>query len=338
MALKHSITAIAFLAALTPLQQNVAIADQKPASAALLKQPTQRKELPDPVARVNGVSIPAAELKKAENAFKNSPAAAQVPPGKDEELQKFLLDQIINGELLYQIARSNPLKDQEKQLSEATAKLKERFKSDEEYKKGLQEQGLTENSLKELLLRNLLIENYIETALVPKQTVTDAEIKEFYDKNPETFTLPEQIRASHILITVDPAASAAERKKGSELAESLLKQLKAGGDFAKLAQENSGCPSSKQGGDLGYFGKGQMVKPFEEAAFKLKPGELSGVVETQFGFHIIKLTEKRAPSKVPFSDVKSRIADSIKRGKVRQALEAQLEDARKKGNIELFLK
>lgn len=338
MSLKHSVTAVAFLAALAPLHQKVAIAEQKPASAALLKQTALKNEIPDPVAKVNGVPIAASELKKAENAFKNSPAAAQIPPGKDGELQRFLLDQIVNGELLYQIAKTTPLKDQDKMLADAVGKLKDRFKSDEEYRKGLQEQGLTENSLKDVLLRNLVIENYIETMIVPKQTVTDTEIKEFYDKNPETFTLPEQVRASHILITVDPAASAADRKKAGELAESLLKQLKMGGDFEKLAQENSGCPSSKQGGDLGYFGKGQMVKPFEEAVFKLKPGELSGVVETQFGFHIIKLVEKRAPSKVPFNDVKVRIADSIKRGKVRQALESLLEDARKKASIEMFLK
>jgi len=118
----------------------------------------------------------------------------------------------------------------------------------------------------------------------------------------------------------------------------LLKQARAGADFAKLAQDNSSCPSSKQGGDLGYFGKGQMVKPFEDAAFALKPGEISGVVETQFGYHIIKAVEKKAPSKVALEDVKPKIEESLKRRKVGEAVNNTLEEARKKSKIELFLK
>ncbi len=130
----------------------------------------------------------------------------------------------------------------------------------------------------------------------------------------------------------------ADKKKAKEKIEELLKQVKAGADFAKLAQENSGCPSSKQGGDLGYFGKGQMVKPFEEAAFAMKPGDVSGVVETQFGYHIIKLTEKKAAAKIAFDEVKAKIADSLKRKKVTEAINATLEDAKKKAKIEVFLK
>ncbi len=294
--------------------------------------------LPDPVARVNGAPIAAAELQKALNAFNKSPDAAQVPPGKEKEVQQFLLNQMIGAELMYQVAKPTPVKDQDKKVDDAVTALKGRFPSEEEFLKGLQAQGLTEAGLKELISRNVVIENHIEQVIVPKHPVSDAEVKEFYDKNPETFTQPEQVRASHILITVDAKASEAERKKAKEKIESLLKQAKSNADFAKLAQENSGCPSSKQGGDLGYFGKGQMVKQFEDAAWSLKPGEVSGVVETQFGYHIIKLIEKRPPTKIPFDDVKARIADSLKRKKVGEAVNAVLEDARKKAKIEVYLK
>ena len=294
--------------------------------------------LPDPVARINGVAIPAADLQKALNAFSKSPAAAQVPPGKEKELQQFLLNQMLGAELMYQIAEKTPVKDQDKKVADAVARLKTRFKTDDEYKKGLQEQGMTEQSLQELIRRNVIIENYIEQVIVPKQQVSDAEVKAFYDKNPDAFNQPEQIRASHILITVDPKASAADKKKAKEKIEALLKQIKAGIDFAKLAKEQSGCPSSKQGGDLGYFGKGQMVKPFEDAAWALKPGEVSGVVETQFGYHIIKLSEKKPASKMALDDVKAKIADSLKRQKVSEAINATLEEAKKKAKIEILLK
>ena len=337
MMFNRRLTIAVLVAAVSMVGSAGAFAAEKkaaPAPAAAEKP----KPLPDPVARVNGVAIPAADFQKALTAFAKSPSAAQVPPGQEKAVQQFLLNQMIGGELMYQVAKNTPVKDQDKQISDALGRLKARFKTDEDYKKGLQEQGLNEKDLRELIRRNVIIENHVEQVVVPKQTVTDAEVKAFYDKNPETFTQPEQVRASHILITLDAKATDADKKKAKEKVDGLLKQIKAGADFAKLAQENSGCPSSKQGGDLGYFGKGQMVKPFEETAFAMKPGEVSGVVETQFGYHIIKLTERKAPSKVAFDDVKAKIADSLKRKKVSEAINATLEDAKKKAKIEVYLK
>jgi peptidyl-prolyl cis-trans isomerase C len=326
-----------FAAAATMLVSfGVEAAEKKVAPAAAVVE--KAAPLPDPVARVNGVAISAADFQKALNAFNKSPAAAQVPPGKEKEVKQFLLNQMLGGELMYQVARKTPVKDQDKKIADAVAKLKTRFKTEDDFKKGLQEQGMVEKDLLELIRRNVIIENYIEQEIVPKQQVTDAEVKAFYEKNPETFTQPEQVRASHILIIIDAKATDAEKKKAKEKVEALLKQVKAGGDFAKLAQENSGCPSSKQGGDLGYFSKGQMAKPFEEAAWVLKPGEVSGVVETQFGYHIIKLSEKKAASKIPFDEVKAKIADNLKRKKVGEAINATLEDAKKKAKIEMYLK
>jgi peptidyl-prolyl cis-trans isomerase C len=330
--------AVAVVAAAVTMLGSLSVEAAEKKSPPAVATAGKTKPLPDPVARVNGVAIPAAEFQKALTAFTKSPAAAQVPPGKEKEVQQFLLNQMVGGELMYQVAQSTPVKEQDKQVDAAVAKLKARFKTAEEYQKGLQDQGLSEKDLRELVRRNVVIENYIAQVIVPKQTVTDAEVKEFYDKNPETFTQMEQVRASHILVTVDANASDADRKKAKEKIDGLLKQLQAGADFAKLAQEHSGCPSSKQGGDLGYFGKGQMVKPFEEKAFALKPGEFSGVVETQFGYHIVKLVEKKAATKLLFDDVKAKITDSLKRKKVSEAINTTLENAKKKARIELFLK
>lgn len=336
MALKQCMTVAVTVAALTMLgSTGIKAAEKKAEPAVAVKK---NSPLPDPVARINGVAIPAADLQKALTAFSKSPTAAQVPPGKEKELQQFLLNQMLGGELMYQVAQKTPVKDLDKKVTDAVAKLKARFKTEEEYKKGLQEQGMTEKNLRELVRRNVVIENYIEQVILPKQQVTDADVKAFYDKNPETFAQSEQVRASHILITVDAKASDADKKKAKEKADALLKQVKAGADFATLAKDNSGCPSSKQGGDLGYFGKGQMVKPFEETAFAMKPGEVSGVVETQFGYHIIKLAEKKPASKIPFGDVKAKIADSLKRQKVSEAINATLEEAKKKAKIEIYLK
>jgi peptidyl-prolyl cis-trans isomerase C len=337
MMFNRRLTIAVLVAAVSMMGSAGAFAAEKKAPAAPVAA-EKAKPLPDPVARVNGVAIPAADLQKALAAFSKSPSAAQVPPGQEKAVQQFLLNQMIGGELMYQVAKNTPVKDQDKQITDAIARLKTRFKTEDEFKKGLQEQGITEKDLRELIQRNVVIENHIEQVVVPKQTVSDAEVKEFYDKNPETFTQPEQVRASHILITLDAKATDADKKKAKEKIEGLLKQIKAGADFAKLAEGNSGCPSSKQGGDLGYFGKGQMVKPFEETAFAMKAGDVSGVVETQFGYHIIKLTEKKVSAKIPFNDVKAKIAESLKRKKVSEAINAIMEDAKKKAKIEVYLK
>jgi peptidyl-prolyl cis-trans isomerase C len=292
------------------------------------------KPLPDPVARVNGTPIAAADLQKAYKALSAGQGGAPIPAGKEQEARQFVLNQLIAAELMYQLAQKTPATDLNKKVDEAVAKLKARFKTVDDFHKGLAQQDLSEKQLRELIRRNVVIENHIEQTIASKVKITEQDAREFYDKNPETFTMPEQVRASHILITLDPKAAEAEKKRARAKADDLLKQIKAGADFAKLAKESSGCPSSQQGGDLGFFGKGQMVKPFEDAAWALKPGEISGVVETQFGYHIIKLTEKRAKDKMPFDALKGRIEESLKQRKIGEQVTAALEAAKKAAKIE----
>ena len=116
------------------------------------------------------------------------------------------------------------------------------------------------------------------------------------------------------------------------------KDLAGGSDFAALAKDNSTCPSSQQGGDLGYFGKGQMVPAFEQAALSLKKGEMSDVVETRFGYHIIKLMDKKAAETIAYKDAKPRIEDYLKNQKISSQVSALLENKRKDAKIEILLK
>ncbi|MGB2817395.1 MAG: SurA N-terminal domain-containing protein [Burkholderiaceae bacterium] len=141
-------------------------------------------------------------------------------------------------------------------------------------------------------------------------TVPEADVKAYYEQNKARYGTDEQRRASHILITAEGSDKAAARKK----AEQLLAQVKAKpADFEKLARENSKDPgSAAQGGDLGFFGKGMMVKPFEEAVFKLQPGEISDIVESDFGFHIIRLTEVKPAQIRPFEQVRGDIERDLK--------------------------
>lgn len=145
--------------------------------------------------------------------------------------------------------------------------------------------------------------------------VNDADIKTYYDQNLARYKTEEQRRASHILISAGKAASAVEKANAKAKAEKVLEQLrKSPADFAKLAKENSQDPgSAERGGDLDFFGKGMMVKPFEDTAFKLKDGEISGLVESDFGYHIIRLTAIKPAAVRSLAEVKDNIVDEIKR-------------------------
>ncbi|HOM13681.1 MAG TPA: SurA N-terminal domain-containing protein [Rubrivivax sp.] len=146
-------------------------------------------------------------------------------------------------------------------------------------------------------------------------TVSDDELQRFYAENASRYTTAEERRASHILVKADKDLSAAERQKARAKADALLEQLrKSPGQFAELAKKNSDDPgSAERGGDLDYFGRGAMVKPFEDAVFAMKPGEISNVVASDFGYHIIQLTGVRGGEKRPFEQVRAEIEAEVKK-------------------------
>ena len=156
-------------------------------------------------------------------------------------------------------------------------------------------------------------------ALAKGVTVSDEELRKFYADNAARFTAPEERRASHVLIKVDKDMSAADKAKAKARAEELLAQArKAPAGFAELARKNSQDPgSAAQGGDLDFFGRGAMVKPFETAAFSLKPGEVSEVFETDFGYHFLTVTGVRGGQKKPFEEVRAALETELRTAKAK---------------------
>ena len=288
-----------------------------------------------PVARVNGIAIDAAELRRA---VKVMLRGQTVPAEHQAAVDKQAMEQLISAELMYQAAAKQKLKDLEKQIDAKVAQDKARFKSEEEFKKAIKELEMDEKDLREYTRRALLISSFVEAEFVSKVSVSETESRSFYDKNIDKFKREEAVKASHILIGVDEKASVDEKKAARDKADKLHKELVGGADFAALAKGNSTCPSSQQGGDLGFFVKGQMVPPFEKAAFALKTGEISPVVETKFGYHIIKVVEKRSAETTDFKDVKAKIAEYLKGQKVSEAIQKYMADTKKTAKIEVLLK
>jgi len=295
--------------------------------------------MPAVVARVNGVAITAMELKRA---TKNILPVVKQPTASDlamkSDVEKETLSKLISSELLYQEGQKLEIKDIEKKIDEKVAEDKAKFTNPQDFTKAMKDFELDEKSLREYVRRDVVISNFIDKMINSKITITEEDAKAFYDKNSDKFTSPETLKASHILIGVEVTASEQEKTAAKEKIDKLRKQLADGADFAELAKANSTCFSKEKGGDLGYFGRGQMVEPFEKAAWALKTGEMSGVVETKFGYHIIKLTDRKVGEKVDFKEVKPKIEDYLKKQKVSAAINSVLIDARKNAKVEMLLK
>jgi len=287
------------------------------------------------VVTVNGVAITRADLDRAIEAFlAQSRMQAPTDPEQIKKMEAAAQDQMIAEEVLYQAAQKVETPDLDKQIAAKFDEVKGQFPTPEDFEKTLKTHGMSEQGLKDLLRRDVLIGSYIKTQVTPKVTVTAEQTKKFYDENLERFSEPESVRASHILIGVDPKATAEEKQTARKKADDLLVQVKGGADFAEVAKKESSCPSAKKGGDLGEFSQGQMVKPFEEVAFGLKQGELSGVVETQFGYHIIKATGRTEAGTVPFDQVKEKIEEHLKEVAVQKQVIAEVAALKKAAKIE----
>ncbi|HVO76588.1 MAG TPA: peptidylprolyl isomerase, partial [Candidatus Bathyarchaeia archaeon] len=164
--------------------------------------------------------------------------------------------------------------------------------------------------------------------------VTEQDARAFYDNNEKRFVQPERVHASHILIGVnkDDADSTRTRKKAD--AQHILRELKKGADFADEARKYSTDPNKAQGGDLGYFERGRMVPEFEKAAFALKSGQMSGVVETPLGYHIIKVIDHAPASTVPFDQAKQNIEQYLGNQKKQQAITSYFDSLRSVSKIQ----
>jgi peptidyl-prolyl cis-trans isomerase C len=294
-------------------------------------------QIPEVLARVNGEKI---ERWEFDNAVKRVEARAggPVPPDKRDEVLRGVLDQLVAYHLLAQESRARKLAVADADVDARLAEIRKGFPTEEAFKQGIAAQGLTLEQLKAQAKTSLEVAKVIDTEVNAKVAVQDPEVKGFYDQNLEKFKQGDTVHAAHILIGLPQGATPEQKAEAKTKAATVLKTVKAGGDFATLAQANSSDTGSAQnGGDLGFFPKGQMTPAFEEAAFKLKPGTVGPLVETPFGFHIIKVIERRPPRTAPFDEVSGKIKEFLEQGQRGQKLEQFVEQVKAKGKIEILV-
>jgi peptidyl-prolyl cis-trans isomerase C len=292
------------------------------------------------VAGVNGTVINQAEFDSEMNrVLERLQRTGRFPNDLERsQIKKQVLENLIARELLYQESQKKGIKVDQKEVEAQLTALKGRFPSEVEFKNAMSTMNLTEADLRFQFERDVAIRKLLDDQIGGKSTVSEKESRAYYDSKLESFKKPEQVRASHILIKVDPGADEAKKAEARTKIESLQAKLKKGDDFGALAKEYSEGPSGPKGGDLGFFGRGQMVKPFEETAFSMKPGQVSGMVETRFGYHLIMVTERTPESTLSYEEVKDRLEQYLKQQKDQKAIAAYVETLKGKAKIERFVK
>jgi peptidyl-prolyl cis-trans isomerase C len=291
------------------------------------------------VAEVNGTAISKRMYDFELNQLKQrlQQQGRMISESQMPQLEKNTLENLINRELLFQESLEKGVAVPAEKVADRMAALKKQFPNDAEFQKALQEIDLTESEIQSRIEKALAIEELVSREVVGKIEIDEAEKKAFYDDNPRFFRQPEQIKASHILIKVEDPADESQKKAAKQKIERVQQELEAGGDFAELAKEYSEGPSNEKGGDLGFFGRGQMVKPFEDAAFALKPGETSEIVETQFGYHLITVTEKQPERTIAYEEVQDKIAEHLQQQRTDQEVQTYLQKLRSTAEIKTYL-
>jgi parvulin-like peptidyl-prolyl isomerase len=310
------------------------------AAPATAVKPVDPAKLPAVVARVNGQEIKKDDFLKevkgvqARMAQQGAPADAAPPT-----LYHQVLDGMIARTLLENEAKTQGISVTDDEVKKQLDQTRGQFPSPEEFKKALAAEGVTEAQLQDNLKRQMAIQKYIQAKVVDASKVTDADTKTFYDQNKDKMKQPERLHLRHILVKTEKDAPAADKQKAQAKANGLMARLKKGEDFAKLATENSDDPGSKaQGGDLSWVSRGDTVPTFEQAAFALKAkNEMSPVVESPFGYHIIQLLERQDESTVPYEQVKDKITEFLKQRQAQQGVQERIQALKAKAKVETFI-
>jgi parvulin-like peptidyl-prolyl isomerase len=289
----------------------------------------------DVMANVNGTVI---YRKSVREVVQGVIALEDAPPDAANvaKLATDALDSLIALELLYQESQARGVTVSDADVDAEIGRARAHFPDAHSFDTALKERGMTQADLRRDTRKTMAVNRLLEGSVWKDVHITPEQSRAFYEQHREDLKHPAQVRASHILIRVPEKASAAERAAAQKRAAGLLDALKAGADFAELARQKSDDPASApRGGDLGYFAKGEMDPAFEKVAFALAPGQLSDVVSTPHGLHIIKVTDRRSAGYDTLDDARERITALLTKME-RERRETELvATLRKKAKIDL---
>ncbi len=294
-------------------------------------------QLPEVVATVNGKDITRAQLQDIFNAAVQSTGMKVADLSTAQQLGGYtqLLNDLIDRQLLLGAASKEEVSNED--VEEEIKKFKSQFPDEAIFDAQMKQAGMTPEKLQNDVREELKIRRWMESQIKAPE-VSDADAKSFYESNLKEFEQPETVKASHILFMVDADAPADVVKQKEEAAKKAAARAKAGEDFTTLAKELSEEPGAKEsGGDLGFFPKDRMVPEFANAAFAQNLNDISEPVKTQFGWHVIKVTDKKAAGTVPFDEVDDQITSYLKTMRQREAAQQVMKNLKDSAKVQTFL-
>lgn len=255
-----------------------------------------------------------------------SPRLRNMPPQMAQTMRprvrQDVMDRFVSHSVLLHEADAKGLaatdEDKKAMVSELTASLPKGLALEG----ALAAAGLTAPEFDRQISDDIKVRKLLDTQTAAVSAPTADEVRAFYTNTPAAFEVPESAHARHILIKCEPTDAAGVKTERKQRAEALREQLVKGGDFAELAKAHSDCPSKDQGGDLGTFPRGQMAKPFEDAAFSQPTNAIGPIVETQFGYHIVQVLDRQAERVQPLEEVKEKVSAHLWNQKKKTAVES----------------
>ncbi len=292
------------------------------------------------VAVVNQEIITLSEIEKLVNPIKEEIVAEDRLErwGRLQALYQSALEKLIEEKLIDQEVKKNGIKVPSKEIEATLEEVKRRNAiTQEELEKALSNEGLTLETYKKQIEKGLQRRKLINWSVKIETKVGEKVLRDFYEKNKDRYRPNESYRPSHILFYVPKGASPEEVQEAKKKCQEVLEKIKKGERFEEMALLYSEDASNKDGGDLGYFKKGELLPAFEREALKLKIGEVSGIVRTDFGFHIIKLLDRKGIDPLPFEEVKERVQADYYDSEMEKAFKQYLSTLKEKAVIEIKL-
>ena len=289
------------------------------------------------IAKVNGKAITEGEVERETQRLRatlGSQADPQQLAGMQGVIRKQAVEMMINRMLLEQAVAKENVKVSRDQVVARMEEMKKSFPSEQAFNERLAAMGISAQDFEREIQLGMDFEALFAKHGGSQAPPSDADMKAFYDSNPDQFKQPEQVTASHILVQVNENDTPAQKAEKRAKAEKIRSDLVGGADFAQEASQYSDCPSKQQGGNLGTFSRDKMVPEFANAAFALKIGQLSDIVETQYGYHIIKVTAHDQPRTVSFDESREQIATYLADQGKQSAINAYIQELRGGAKIE----
>lgn len=317
-------------------------AETQPSAPVAPAKASQADPADEIVARGKGVSVKRRQLAEAVTVFKAS-AAAQgqtAPEAERQRMEADILERLVVTQILIGKATAEDKAKAKELAGKVVGGYRDRARTEERFTAQLKAMGLTEEGFRGQVLDQAVCEQVLDRELRAKLNIGADQAKKFYDENPAQFQEPDRVRAAHILISTQDAASGqslpdAKVKEKKEFAEKILARAKAGEDFAKLAKEFSDDPGSKDSSGEYTFPRGQMVPEFEAATFSMGTNQISDLVTTRYGFHIIRLNEKLPARKVEFAQAEKDIKEYLVNEELKQQLPGYFEKLKTEAAVEM---